>query len=170
MKKTFLNLITALGLTGGKRLGRSAFLAVSAITLMSCNSSVKPGDSTLNANVPYKVAKNYFVKNTVAAAYGNTKIESQADFDKVFGSAASMGQNGKPTPIDFSKEFVVAQVEDTSSQLVDLKPISVKKNANILEVTYKKSVGENRTFTSRSALLLIIDKKYDGDVNFVEVQ
>ena len=64
----------------------------------------------------------------------------------------------------------MAQVEDTSSQLVDLKPVSVKKNANILEVTYKKSVGENRTFTSRSALLLIIDKKYDGDVNFVEAQ
>lgn len=92
MKKTFLNLITALGLTGGKRLGRSAFLAVSAITLMSCNSSVKPGDATLNANVPYKVAKNYFVKNAVASAYGNTKIETQADFDKVFGAAASMGK------------------------------------------------------------------------------
>ena len=170
MKKAFLRLLTAVELANGKRLGRNAIFASSAVTIMSCNPAVKPGDSILNENVPYKVAKNYFVKNTVAAAFGNTKIETQADFDKVFGAAASMGQNGKPTAIDFSKEFVVAQVEDTSSQLVELKPVSIKKNANILEVQYKKSVGENKSFTSRSSLLLIVDKKYDGDVNFVEVQ
>lgn len=169
MKKHFLQFVTFFNLNNLKGAGLATCIALSAVAVTSCN-SVKPGDSTLNENVPYKVAKNYFVKNTVAAAFGNTKIETQVDFDKVFGAAASMGQNGKPTPIDFSKEFVVTQIEDTSAQLVDLKPESVKKNANILEVKYKKSVGENRSFTSRSALILIIDKKYDGDVNFVEVQ
>ena len=82
--------------------------------------------------------------------------------------ATTMSKNGKPTVIDFSKEFVVAQIEDPSTQKVELKPVSVRKNANILEIKYRKIVGENQSYTSQTAMLLIIDNKYNGDVNFVE--
>ena len=120
--------------------------------------------------VPYKEAKNYFVKNNIDAAIDNPKFENQQEFDQVFGMATTMGENGKPTVINFSKEFVVAQIEDPSTQKVELKPVSIRKNANILEIKYRKIVGGNQSYTSQPAMILIIDNKYNGDVNFVEVQ
>lgn len=64
--------------------------------------------------------------------------------------ATTMGENGKPTPVDFSKEFVIAQIEDPSNQSVELKPVSIRKNANILEVKYRKLVGENQSYTTQT--------------------
>ena len=139
------------------------------VVSVACN-SVKSGDSALNQEVPYKEARNYFVKNNIDAAIDNPKFEDKESFDKVFGMATTMGENGKPTSIDFSKEFVVAQIEDPSTQKVELKPISVRKNSNLLEIRYRKIVGENQSYTSQPAMLLILDKKYNGEVNFVEVQ
>lgn len=144
-------------------------LAIATVISVSCN-SVKHGDSVLNEEVPYKEAKNYFVKNNIDAAVDNPKFENQQDFDQVFGMATTMGENGKPTPIDFSKEFAVAQIEDPSTQKVELKPISIRKNSNILEIKYRKIVGENQSYTSQPAMILIIDNQYNGDVNFVEVK
>ncbi len=140
------------------------------LILINCNSSVKSGDSTLNEEIPYREAKNYFVKNNIDAAIDNPKFETQGEFDQVFGMATTMGENGKPTPVDFSKEFVIAQIEDPSNQSVELKPVSIRKNANILEVKYRKLVGENQSYTTQTAMILIIDKKYEGNVNFVEVK
>ncbi|WP_379963534.1 hypothetical protein [Epilithonimonas sp. UC225_85] len=148
---------------------KPAFIVISILILSSCN-AVKPGDKVLNQEVPYEEAKNYFVKNNVNAALDNPKFETQQDFDKVFGMATTMGESGKPTPIDFSKEFAVAQVEDPSTQKVELKPVSIRKNANILEIKYRKIIGENQSYTSQHAMILIIDNKYNGDVNFVKVQ
>jgi len=144
-------------------------LAIATVISVSCN-SVKPGDSVLNEEVPYKEAKNYFVKNNIDAAVDNPKFENQQNFDDVFGMATTMGENGKPTPIDFSKEFAVAQIEDPSTQKVELKPISIRKNSNILEIKYRKIVGGNQSYTSQPVMILIIDNKYNGDVNFVEVK
>ncbi|SDG10970.1 hypothetical protein [Epilithonimonas hungarica] len=140
------------------------------LILINCNSSVKSGDSTLNEKVPYKEAKNYFVKNNIDAVIDSPKFETQQEFDKVFGMATTMRENGKPTPIDFSKEFVVAQIEDPSTQSIELKPVSIRKNSNVLEIKYKRIAGENQSYTTQTAMILIIDRKSEGDINFVEVQ
>ena len=147
-------------------------VALFAATILLSNScsSTKSGDAVLNQEVPYKLAKGYFVKNDADAAIENTKFGNQQDFDKVFGMATTMGENGKPTDIDFTKEFVVAQIEDPSTQKLELKPISVRKNANILEIKYRKIVGANQSYTTQQVMVLVIDNRYNGDVNFVEVQ
>jgi len=147
----------------------SFLVTITFLILNSC-ASIKPGDSVLNENVPFTEAKNYFVKNNIEAAVDNPKFETQQEFEQVFGMATTMGENGKPTPIDFSKEFVIAQIEDPSTQSISLKPISIRKNSNILEVKYKKVVGKNQSYTTQTSMILIINKKYDGDVNFVEVK
>lgn len=146
-----------------------AILIFSIFFTASC-SSEKPANARLNEEIFYKEAKNYFVKNNIEAATDSPKFESQQEFDQVFGMATMMGENGKPTPIDFSKEFVVAQIEDPSTQNIELKPVSIRKNANILEVKYRKIVGADRSYTSQTAMILIIDRKYEGDVNFEEVK
>ncbi len=149
---------------------KNVFILISILLLVGCNSSVKSGDATLNEEVPYKEAKNYFVKNNIDATIDSPKFETQQEFEKVFGMATTMGENGKPTPIDFSKEFVVAQIEDPSTQSIELKPVSIRKNSNILEIKYKRIAGENQSYTTQTAMILIIDRKYEGDINFEEVQ
>ena len=139
-----------------------------SLIIIACGSSDKAGKGKLNEEVPFKIAKNYFVKNNVSATLDSPKFETQAEFDSVFGTATTMGENGKPTPINFDQEFVVAQIEEPSAQSIELKPVSIRKNANMLEVKYKRIVGSTKSFTSQTSMILIIDKKYEGDVNFVE--
>ena len=57
---------------------------------------------TLVKDVSYILAANYFVKNTVNQL-DNPKIETAEKFNEIFGMATTMGKEGKPTEIDFSK-------------------------------------------------------------------
>lgn len=148
---------------------KNLLLSVISISVFNSCTSVKSGDATLNENIPFKEAKNYFVKNNIDATMYDPKIESQEDFDKVFGMATRMGESGKPTPIDFSKEFIVFQVEDSSTQTIELKPVSINKNGNILEIKYKKIVGKTQSSTSQAVMILIIDKKFNADINLQEI-
>lgn len=145
---------------------KNTFLLFLSIVLLFSCSSEKSGKGVIDQEIPFIEAKNYFVRND-AAVLDKAKFETQQEFDSVFGMATTM--NGKPTTIDFSKEFVVAQIEDPSNQSVDLKPISIHKNANILEVKYLKTVGATQSYMSQTAMILVIDRKYDGDVNLIQV-
>src|SRR5690606_11717534 len=92
------------------------------LILASCNNQSKQNQTTnvdstetaqlqtpANNAIPYVLAQNYFVKNTIGEdRNGIYKIETQAAFDELFSPAASMGKDGKPTPIDFEKQYVIA--------------------------------------------------------------
>ena len=45
-------------------------------------------------NIPYKIASNYFVKNSFDTS-GVFSIYTQEEFDTIFGMASIMGENGK---------------------------------------------------------------------------
>lgn len=145
---------------------KNTFLLFLSIVLLFSCSSEKSRKGVIDQDIPFTEAKNYFVRND-AAALDKSKFETQQEFDSVFGMAATM--NGKPTTIGFSKEFVVAQIEDPSNQSVDLKPILIHKNANILEVKYRKTVGATQSYMSQTAMIRVIDRKYDADVNLIQV-
>ncbi len=146
---------------------KKLFFLLVPVILLSCTSS-RRGKYTLNQEIPFQEARNYFVRND-AAALDEVKFETKEEFDAVFGMATTMGDKGKPTVIDFSKQFVIAQIEDPSYETVNLKPLSIRKNADILEVKYRKTVEAKRSYQTQTAMILIIDRKYDGDVNLVEV-
>ena len=60
-------------------------------------------------DIPFIVTKNYFTKNTVKrGGLENPKIETKENFDGIFGAATTM--NGKPSEINFSKQYVIAVV------------------------------------------------------------
>lgn len=116
------------------------------------------------AGIPYTVAQNYFVKNTVNTSTALTlKITSQAAFDSVFGMATVMGQNGHPTPIDFTQQFVLAVIGKATNTPTQLSPISLKKVANHLEFTYHISSGQPASFTMVPSLAIVADSKYSSD-------
>jgi hypothetical protein len=138
-----------------------------AIVLMSCKKeniitpSIAQGQvQIVKDTIPYTIAQNYYVKNTVDTI-ANPKIETQKVFDTYFGMATTMGKNGKPTKIDFTKEYVIAIVLPKSDIMTSIKPISLQKEATIV-LNYKIEQGSKQSYTSRPALLLVVDKKYNG--------
>lgn len=113
--------------------------------------------------IPYILAKNYFVKNTVGEEKnGVHKIESQADFDSLFSAAATMGKDGMPTEINFDKQFVIAIITSTSDLTPTIDSIILEKQGQEIAVTYKEVLGEKQSYQIRPVAILIIDKQYQG--------
>jgi len=105
--------------------------------------------ATFNA-VPLK---GYFVKNTVSAEKESqvVLINSQEEFNQSFGVAKTM--DNTVTPIDFTKNKVVAIfTKPTDVQTtIDLGKVII--NGEDLTLTYQLKQGEKQSFKS-SALLL----------------
>jgi hypothetical protein len=149
------------------------FLMLTAAFFASCKSAEK-GTKTENvktteSKVPYTVANRYFVKNTFEPSqFPNPKISSQEEFDALFGAAAVMGADGSPTPIDFSKQFVIAVTTASTDKATAFSVNSLTKKDNIITLSYKMTVGEKQSFTMRPVLILIVDNKYSGEVVAVQ--
>lgn len=117
------------------------------------------------SDVPFLEAKNYFVNNTYEdGGLSNPKITTQADFDMIFGMATTMGENGKPTPIDFSKQYVIALIEQKNDRDANIEIKSLKKIGNTITLAYHLAEAQKQTYIIRPFVLLIVDKQYQGSV------
>jgi hypothetical protein len=131
-----------------------AFLLM--LTYLSCNM----GGNT--AGVPFTVASGYFFRNNVTPP-GNHYliIRSRDDFDKYFGAAALMGKNGQPTPIDFSRQFVIAIVEGETYTSTTIITHELTVIADKLHLRYDVKMEQPQSFSAIPVQLLIIDRQYD---------
>jgi hypothetical protein len=121
-------------------------------------------------NIAFTVAKNYFVNNAVTKL-DNPKIETAEKFNKIFGMATTMGKDGKPTEIDFSKQYVIAVILPETDLSTNINPISLLKNTeNEITLTYKSVVGQKQSFTTIPNFAIIIDKKENGNVTLKEIK
>jgi len=156
--------------------------AVAAIVFSSCNSTAK---NTVNAkqlntnrsataitaelDVPFTIANRYFVNNTYNDGdLLNPKISTPEQFKKIFGMATIMGPNGKPTAIDFSRQYVVAVIGKLTDRNTSINMNSLKQKDNGILLTYKVTEGEKGSVTIRPALMIIVDNKYQGEIRLVE--
>ena len=142
------------------------------LSISACNSGSKtsenPSDTEQNtkmevSTIDFKTAENYFVKNTVEDAVPS-KITTQEEFDKYFGMATTMGDQGKPTPIDFNKEFVIIVDHNSTEKKVEISPIGLNKNEKNLTFTYKLTENGDNGFTTRPFLMIIVNKTNEGNV------
>lgn len=139
--------------------------------LVGCNfnnkksKEVKEEANEMNESkaVIYKVASRYFIKNDVTEL--PSKINSREEFEKYFGAATVMGEDGKPTPIDFEKEYVIAVTVEASNKLIELQPISLTKTGEEINFDYSVTEGGETSYTSRPALVIIVSKKIEGNIN-----
>jgi hypothetical protein len=130
------------------------------IVLLACLSA----SAQENTKVPFTIAKNYFVRNDYSGT-GTVKIESAKAFEEIFGAAALMWKNGRPTPIDFSKQYIIANilaVTDRNTELIPKSLIKDKNNNLIFDYTIKK--GARMSSTMRPFLAIIVDKQYQGTI------
>ncbi|MNJ86365.1 hypothetical protein D3C87_38590 [compost metagenome] len=125
------------------------------------------GPKSKEKKIPYTVANRYFVNNSVKdGGFVYPKITNQEEFEKLFGMAAVMGKDGRPTPIDFSKQFVIAVIDPVTRNSIELTAKSLTKKENTLTFTYsrKEEKVSNPSASFRYLLIVIVDKKYEGNV------
>jgi hypothetical protein len=117
----------------------------------------------LSNKIPYAEAKHYFVRNDfLPELLKNNKIDSQENFNRIFGLATTM--NAKPTPIDFSKQYVIAIINDTTNRATILTIESLTKKDNDITLSYRENIGDEQTYTIRPFLLLVVDKSQEGNI------
>lgn len=132
------------------RFSKILFVAAATMMMMGCSST---------QDIAFQTVNNYFYRND--ATQRPQKIESQEQFDSLFGAAAFMGKDGQPTKVDFNREFVIAIVRDTTSYEDLLTPVSLKLAGDSLVFTYQEQLGkERRSFQIQPILLVKTAKKY----------
>jgi hypothetical protein len=156
---------------------------VTSLLLATCQNNSKNGGNknqnsvlvekqqkTTITDIDFRVAKNYFVKNT-AKKVDNLKIETAEQFNEIFGMATTMGNNGKPTEIDFTKQYVIAVLLPETNLQTTVEPISLQKNeTGEITLTYKSVVGQKQSFTTRPNFAIIVHKTENGNITLNEIK
>lgn len=125
------------------------------ISLLICTSC-----TSVNDNVEYIEAKNYFCSSDTTFTHA-VKIVSQKEFDEYFSAAAYMDDDGKPTHIDFNKQFVIAKILPLTDRDTCFKPLALKiTGKHELELSYSLYYGEKQIYTMKPISILIVDRKY----------
>ncbi len=120
--------------------------------------------------IEYQIINNYFVKNTVKKGQ-KSKIENQKEFDALFGAAATMGKDGKPTAIDFKKQNVIAIIGNTTNYNTSYEITGVAMGAmGTVVVSYKTNKGAKMTYSIRPFTAVTIDKNLTGKIIFKEIK
>ena len=140
-----------------------AFAAL--IALAACNSKQAAAPEAEDGNaaqeVAFTVAQNYFFKNNQQLP-DNPKITTAEEFNKLFGMATTMGEGGKPTAIDFSKQFVLAIVQPVTDFATEINPLKVEEKGDTLFYTYGVKTGEKQSFSIQPVSIIILDKEYEN--------
>lgn len=113
-------------------------------------------------DVPYSELDHYFFKNGQDIPV-NPKIDSEEAFVSLFGMAPIMGESGKPTPVDFGKEFVIAVVNPVTEFNTEVKPESLRMENGELVFTYNETEGEKQSWSMQPVLLVKVSRKYETE-------
>lgn len=111
------------------------------------------------SEIPYDIANNYSLNpNSKVNRLKGLKITSQQEFDKYFvaGTDAS--------PIDFSKQYAIAVIGKESKKSAIYNVNYLKLKGSGLEVSYDLEEGEKRERSEKPNLIILVDKKYQGDI------
>jgi hypothetical protein len=125
----------------------------------------------LDVDVPFIVAKDYCVKATPAnIKLGNPKITTQHDFDLIFEKSTAMDENLKPTSIDFSKQYVIAIINKATKINSVINVNYLKVQGDEITLYYKTVKGQKQTEKTQPFIILVIDKKYQGNIRLNEAK
>jgi hypothetical protein len=122
------------------------------------------------ARIPFKLISGYYFKTVNhPSSWLRNKITTREEMDSFFGMAAVMGSKGKPTHIDFKKNFVIAVVINEADRQMELSPIDLTmEKEHLLQFHFKMVLGEKMSSLSRSILLIAVDKKFnDTDIKIL---
>ena len=143
---------------------KSLFAFLALLAFVACTG--KPKEAAQNCaeggEVAFEVGRNYFFKNGSAVLPINPKITTEAEFNKLFGMATTMGPEGKPTPIDFTGQFVLAIVLPVTDVEAEIHPLKVEARGDSLLYFYEVKTGEKQSFSIQPVSIIILDKQYEN--------
>ena len=148
---------------------KKVLLAIAVLLgLVACttNKATSAEKSVVSSEVPFTVAEHYFF-NKGQDIPVNPKITSEELFKQLFGMATVMGENGKPTEIDFSKQFVLAVVLPVTDINTEITPVKVEEKGDTLFYHYDVKTGEKQSFSIQPLSIIILDKKYENKEIFL---
>lgn len=140
---------------------------IGVLTLSGCQS----GNQQESDKVPFDIANRYFVKNSAdSKLLSLNKIDSQLIFNQLYGPAATMGPDGIPTHIDFTRQFVISVILPPTELATEILPGALEQSVdgNLL-FTYQVQKGDSMSFTIVPNLLIVVDRSYDGPVSVKEL-
>lgn len=143
-----------------------AFAVLLGLVACTTNKATSAEKSVVSSEVPFTVAEHYFF-NKGQDIPVNPKITSEELFKQLFGMATVMGENGKPTKIDFSKQFVLAVVLPVTDINTEITPVKVEEKADTLFYHYDVKTGEKQSFSIQPLSIIILDKKYENKEIFL---
>lgn len=110
--------------------------------------------------IPYKTVSNYFINNDIDRV--PEVITTQAGFAKCFGMAVTMGEDRKPTDIDFDNQFVIVASTPVTDIATEMTPVSLEKADNHLVFTCKVVQGEKHSYKTHPFVMIAVDKRYES--------
>lgn len=138
---------------------KSLLAFATLLTMVACvNKTTTNVENEKNGEIPFEVAKNYFYNHL---GIPSRKITTEEDFHNHFHMATRMGEEGKPTAIDFSKQFVVNVILRDSKWPMEINPLKVEAKGDTLFYSYDIKVGRKQSYSSQSSSIIIIDKEYE---------
>ncbi len=143
-----------------------AFAVLLGLVACTTNKATSAEKSVVSSEVPFTVVEHYFF-NKGQDIPVNPKITSEELFKQLFGMATVMGENGKPTEIDFSKQFVLAVVLPVTDINTEINPVKVEEKGDTLFYHYDVKTGEKQSFSIQPLSIIILDKKYENKEIFL---
>ena len=143
---------------------KKILIAFAALVIAACGNkqavvSAEGGDAS--NEVAFEVAKNYFFKNNQEIP-SSPKITTSEEFGKLFGMATTMGNDGMPTEIDFTKQFVLAVVLPVTDYATEINPVKVTEKGDSLLYDFEVKKGEKQTYSIQPVSIIVLDKKYEN--------
>ena len=143
---------------------KKILIAFAALVIAACGNkqAVVPAEGGDASNeVAFEVAKSYFFKNNQEIP-SSPKITTSEEFGKLFGMATTMGNDGKPTEIDFTKQFVLAVVLPVTDYATEINPVKVTEKGDSLLYDFEVKKGEKQTYSIQPVSIIVLDKKYEN--------
>lgn len=143
-----------------KNLLFTIFIAFATLTILACDPMPK------HEEVPYTKLERYFFKNNVDIPT-NPKIDTREQFDSLFGMATVMG--GRPTPVDFDKQFVIAVVSPVTNHATELDDERLVYWKDLLggtNIEFHYSIDQDEdtlSYSMQPILLIAVDRQYDAE-------
>ncbi|WP_155808514.1 hypothetical protein [Xylanibacter brevis] len=135
------------------------FAFATLLTMAACNNKTATSvENKESSEIPFTVAKNYFYNHLGTPS---VKITTEEDFNKCFHMATTMGEEGKPTAIDFGKQFVVDFLLPGSQWQMEINPLKVETKGDTLFYSYDIKVGQKQSYWSQYVSIIIIDKEFE---------
>lgn len=132
-------------------------MAVCSLAFTSCATSRSDGEK-----INWIEAQRYFFRNDAKLPDGLLVIRSQEQLEPNLGMATVMGRDGRPTEIDFSKQFAVAKVMPVTDHNTKVTPVKVVKTGDksLRVVFHVKTDKASMGYSIQPMAMIILDKQY----------